>query len=97
MKWYITRKRMLAVIIAMFLVLVAFGIWGCAPLTRGEQRDISRTAGAVGGLFGLPPIVGESLAAGILAASNAIVYKLGHKRGRRKERSCQVPPAKASA
>jgi hypothetical protein len=94
MKWHITRKRMLAIIIVLFLTLAAFSIFGC---TKRDEEAAKRTGGLVGGLFGLPPVVGESLVATALALSHAITAKLGEKRGRRKERACHVPQAKASA
>ena len=91
MKWYITRKRMLAVIIALFLVLSAFGIWGC---TKREEQAAKDTGGAISRALGLPPFVGESL---VTLAFSAATYLKGQQRGRRKERACHVPQVKASA
>ena len=90
MSWRITRRKMLAIIVVMLLTLVAFGIWGCT-ITRAEEQQIKTTAGQVGGMFGLPPYVGESIAGLIIAATCHIT---GHRHGRKKERACHVPPKK---
>jgi hypothetical protein len=89
MSWRITRKKMLAAIAVLFLALVAFGVWGCSNLTRAEEKKIKDTAGQVGGMFGLPPYVGESIAGLFLTIAASVE---GHRRGRRRERRCQAPP-----
>lgn len=95
MKWHITRKRMLAIIVVLFLVLCSFGLWGCLPLTRDEAENVRKAAGAATGAFGLPPVLGESIAGLVILISNTIAVKMGEARGRRKERACHVPPVKA--
>jgi hypothetical protein len=90
MKWHITRKRLLATILALFLLLLAFGMSAC---TKRDEEAAKKAGGVVAGLFGLPPGVGEGLVAVVIAASHAITGKVCHTRGRRKERACQVPKA----
>lgn len=90
MKWYITRRRMLWVIIVLLSVLALFLAFGC---TAREEANAKKAGGVAVGLFGLPPIVGESLVALVLAASHAVTGKVCHGRGRRKERSCHIPKA----
>jgi hypothetical protein len=87
MKWYITRKRLLAIIVVLFLTLAAFGMWGC---TQRQEKDAKETGGTISRMVGLPPFVGEAIAAAICAA---IGHLNGERRGRRKERSCHVPKA----
>lgn len=86
MKWYITRKRLLAIVIVLFLALIAFGMVGC---TKREQQMAVKTGGAVSGSLGLPPYVGESL---VTLAFSVATYLKGHQSGRKKERACRVAP-----
>lgn len=76
-----------------FLVVVtmlcAIAAAGCT-ITRKQADDAKKTGGAVVGLFGLPPIVGETLVAGFLALTHTVV----HKNARRVERRCQRPHVK---
>ncbi len=68
----------------------AIGAAGCT-ITRKQADDAKKTGGAVVGLFGLPPVVGESIVAGVLAVFTTVA----HKNGRRVERKCarpHVPP-----
>ena len=80
---------MLAIIVVLFLVLIAFGLWGCTA----RQETTARAAGAaVSTVLGLPPVLGDSIVAGLLLLSHAAAAKMGHKRGRR-----AVPPPKAAS
>lgn len=92
MKWHITRKRLLAIIIVLFAVLIAFAIGGC---TKREQEAAKQTGGAISGAIGLPPYVGESLVTLFFTIAGAIA---GDRRGRRVERKCHIhkPEPKAA-
>lgn len=68
----------------------AIAVSGCVQLTRKEAEDAKKTGGAVIGLFGLPPIIGETVVAAVLALTGAVA----HKNGRRIERKCTRPHAK---
>ncbi len=92
--WRITRRRMLVIIVVLFLALVAANLIGCRQLTRAEEDAIKRGAGVATGMVGLPPYVGESIAGLVLSVST---YIAGHKRGRRKERVCQARPPTTKA
>ena len=88
MSWHVTRKKMLVVIVLLFLALVVGSLVSCT-VTREEAQRIKETSGQVGGMFGLPPYVGESIAGLILMA---VANVDGRRRGRKKERACHVPP-----
>jgi uncharacterized membrane protein len=95
MKWYATRRRMLAIIVILFLTLIAFGLWGC---TKRDEEAAKKAGGVVGTFFGMPPVVGESVVGALLLLTHTITAQVSHGRGRRRERSCHVtPPPKAAA
>jgi hypothetical protein len=87
MKWHITRKRLLAIIVLLFLTLAAFGLWGC---TKREEAAAIKTGGAISGAVGLPPYVGESI---VTLAFSIAAWLNGQNRGRKKERACHVQKA----
>lgn len=88
MSWHITRKRLWIVVVALFAAVLALALTSCEyRLTGDEEKKIAQTTGVVSGLFGLPPYVGESIAMVIM---NGVAYVMGNKRGRKKERACQV-------
>lgn len=93
MSWSITRKKMAVTITVLLAIALLLSMCGCKPLTRAERDHAAKTVGVVGGVFGLPPVVGESLAYAAIAAISAIA---GHKNGRRKERKCALPKPKAA-
>ncbi len=87
MKWYITRKRLLVTAAILAFVALCLAFQGC---TKRQEKDAKTTGGALSHALGLPPFVGESIATLIVSA---VTYFQGHRRGRRKERACQVPKA----
>ncbi len=89
MKWNITRKRMAWAIAILLAVLAILATTGC---TKREEAAAKKTGGAVGGLFGLPPMVGEGLVGLAFSVATAIA---GHKNGRKKERKCAAQKATA--
>ncbi len=77
--------RILVIIVCLLAVIAAFQlIAGC---TKREEANAKKTGGAVVGLFGLPPALGEGLVGLALLVSNTIT----HKNARRIERRCHVP------
>ncbi len=71
-------------------MLCAIGVSGCIEITRKQADNAKKTGGAVAGLFGLPPIVGE----GLVAIGLALTHTVAHKNGRRVERRCTRPHVK---
>ncbi len=70
------------VIVILSLSLCLFAV-GCHRLTPTQEAGIQHGTAAVGTVFGLPPIVGETLGAAIVGLIGAFA---GHKNGRRCER-----------
>ncbi len=68
-------------------MISAIGVAGCVQITRKQADDAKKTGGAVVGLFGLPPIIGETVVGLVLALTNVVA----HKNGRRVERKCSRP------
>ncbi len=59
---------------------------GCERLTPTQEAGVRHGSGVVGTVFGLPPVVGESIG-GVLVAVLGLFA--GHKHGRRCERKKQ--------
>lgn len=80
--------RLLIVIVCLLALIVA--IHWLAGCTQREEANAKKTGGAVAGLFGLPPAVGEGLVGLALLASHALT----HKNARRIERRRHQPERK---
>lgn len=91
MKWHVTRKDLLAVIVALLVLLLALTLTGC---TKREEQVARDTGGALSRAVGLPPFVGEGVAT---LVCSVITYLTGEKRGRNKERRKAPEVAKAAS
>jgi hypothetical protein len=67
-------------------VILCALVVGCVHLTREQEAAIKAGGSVAAPFFGLPPIVGESVAATLIAIISGFA---GHKNGRRKERTCR--------
>lgn len=69
----LTPIKILIIIVCLLALIV--GIQLLAGCTQRQEADAKKTGGAVAGLFGLPPVVGESLVGLVLIVSHTLTHK----------------------
>lgn len=83
------RKTLYVVSALLLIAIIVLALFSC---TARQEKDAKKAGGVVAGLFGLPPGVGEGLVALGLAVSHVVTGKVCHSRGRKRERTCHLPP-----
>lgn len=83
-----THKILLVIAALLFALAVVIGLSACS---KRDEAAIKTGAAVVGTFFGMPPAVGESIAAALLIATHYASMKFGHSRGRRSAKKAPTP------